>query len=204
MFLDLPSAPNSSDIKQQTEWRNAVRRALLGWRSSLDRATHAEFSSRVRVNFSDFLTDYPRCTVGFYWPIQNEIDLRPAIESHLAGGGRAALPVVPGKDQPMRFHDWTAETEMTPGFACIPEPLSTAPADVDVLLAPLVGFDDAGYRLGYGGGFFDRTLAAMDQKPVVVGVGFEATRLEDINPHQYDIPADVIITEQGIQRIASR
>ncbi|MEQ8285752.1 5-formyltetrahydrofolate cyclo-ligase [Thalassospira sp.] len=199
MRLDLPSAPITKDANCQSEWRHAVRRALLGWRAALDAATHEHLSDQIRMHFAAFLKDRAAATVGFYWPIQNEVDLRPVMENHLEAGGRAALPVVPGKDQPMVFHNWTTDTEMAPGFARIPEPRDTEKVQVHVLLAPLVGFDPAGYRLGYGGGFFDRTLAALKRKPLVVGIGFEATRLDDILPHQYDVPVDVVITEQGVR-----
>ncbi|MBC07402.1 5-formyltetrahydrofolate cyclo-ligase [Thalassospira sp.] len=202
MILDLPAAPVSGDATSQSEWRNAVRRALLGWRAGLDAATHHHLSGKILDHFTRFLADHPKATVGFYWPIQNEIDVRPVIEAHIASGGRAALPVVPGKDQPMVFHAWTPDTEMVPGFARIPEPKGTELVAVDILLAPLVGFDGQGYRLGYGGGFFDRTLAACEPKPLVIGIGFEATRLKDILPHQYDVPVDVLITDQGMTKVA--
>ena len=201
MRLDMPSAPVTKDANCQSEWRHAVRQALLGWRAALNAQTHKQLSDQIRIYFAAFLKDRSGATIAFYWPIQNEIDLRPVIETHLRAGGTAALPVVPGKDQPMVFHDWTPETKMAPGFARIPEPQDTDPVAVDVLLAPLVGFDSAGYRLGYGGGFFDRTLAAVKRRPLVVGIGFEATRLGTILPHEYDVPVDVIITDRGIQML---
>lgn len=203
MRPDLPAAPVSGDEQGQSEWRHAVRRALLDWRSALDVVTHKHLSDQVRTHFGSFLKDRPAATVGFYWPIRNEIDLCPVMRNHLAGGGRAALPVVSGKDQPMVFHEWRADTEMVPGFARIPEPCGTDRVTPHVLLAPLVGFDRAGYRLGYGGGFFDRTLGALERKPLVVGIGFEATRLDDILPHQYDVPVDVLITDQGVRVISA-
>lgn len=197
MSLNLPTPPQSDDEQSQSEWRQTVRRILLGWRSELDSVTHQNLSDQIRAHFDSFLSARRGATVGFYWPIQNEVDLRPVITDHISEGGRAALPVVPGRDLPMVFHDWTPDTVMTPGFARIPEPQYTPEIPVHVLLAPLVGFDRAGYRLGYGGGFFDRTLAAMTRKPLVVGIGFEATRLDDIKPHQYDVPVDVLITDAG-------
>ncbi|MDG4720267.1 MULTISPECIES: 5-formyltetrahydrofolate cyclo-ligase [Thalassospira] len=202
MSFDLPAPPQSNDENSQSEWRRAIRRALLGWRSALDGETHKALSEQICAHFADFLAARSGATVGFYWPIQNEIDVRPVIEKHLKAGGKAALPVVPGKDMPMVFHDWTPETEMVPGFARIPEPKNTKEIPVHVMLAPLVGFDRAGYRLGYGGGFFDRTLGAMTRKPLVVGIGFEATLIDDIKPHQFDVPVDVLITDQGTRMVA--
>jgi 5-formyltetrahydrofolate cyclo-ligase len=201
MSLDLPQAPVSGTPEQTAQWRQTVRRALLTWRKALDVDTHAELSAKNKNHFASFLKDHPTATVGFYWPIQNEVDLRTEIKSHIALGGKAALPVVPGKDQPMVFHNWTPQTKLMPGYAGIPEPVETPKSALDIILAPLVGFDNAGYRLGYGGGFFDRTLAVLSPKPIVVGIGFEATRLEDIQPHQYDVPVDVLITDAGIRDI---
>jgi len=204
MSLDLPAPPSSEDEKSQSEWRQAIRRVLLDWRATLDAETHRHLSDLVRSSFKAFLLERPKATVGFYWPIQNEIDLRPVIESHLDSGGNAALPVVSGKDKPMVFHNWTRDSEMAPGYARIPEPQNSDEVPIHVLLAPLVGFDRAGYRLGYGGGFFDRTLAIMPRKPLVVGIGFEATGIEDIKPHQYDIPVDILITDAGVRFVTDR
>lgn len=204
MILDLPAAPVGGDATTQSEWRHAVRRALLGWRAGLDAQTHQKVSDQIRGHFATFLKDRTAATIGFYWPIQNEIDLRPVVTAHVKSGGKAALPVVPGKDQAMIFHDWTPDTEMVPGFARIPEPVESKMVPVHVMVAPLVGFDDRGYRLGYGGGFFDRTLAAMKVRPLVVGVGFAATRLADILPHEYDIPVDIILTEAGMSPVTEK
>ena len=201
MMPEFPNPPETDDEASLSAWRRAVRRSLLDWRSALDGALHQQYSDQIRAHLAAFLTQRANATVGFYWPIQNEIDLRPVIEPHIVAGGRAALPIVPGKDMPMVFHDWTPDTEMVPGFAKIPEPRNSTEVPVHVMVAPLVGFDRAGYRLGYGGGFFDRTLGAMKRKPLVVGVGFEATLLEDIKPHRYDVPVDIVITDQAVRFI---
>ncbi|MAB33696.1 5-formyltetrahydrofolate cyclo-ligase [Thalassospira sp. MBR-102] len=201
----LPAPPNVSDDAVISEWRKSVRKKLLAWRGSIDPAIHRQWSVSVCNGMTAILAERPKATVGFYWPIQNEIDLRPVIVDHIARGGKAALPVVPAKAQPMIFHDWTPQTEIAPGFASIPEPVGTKEAvPIHVMIAPLVGFDGRGYRLGYGGGFFDRTLAAMAVRPLVIGVGFEATRIADIFPHEYDIPVDIILTEAGIRPVSEK
>ena len=202
--ITLPAPPAKSDDGAAEVWRKSVRKALLGWRAAMDPSVHHTFSVSIRKAIAEILIDRPKATIGFYWPIQNEIDLRPVIETHIECGGRAALPVVPGKDQPMVFHDWCADTKMVAGFAKIPEPVDASVVPVHVMIAPLVGFDGRGYRLGYGGGFFDRTLAVMPVAPLVVGVGFEATRVDDIFPHQYDIPVDIIVTEAGIRPMTDK
>ena len=202
--ISLPTPPNVSDDAAISEWRKIVRKELLAWRDEIDPAIHKQWSVSVCNAMTAILAERPKATVGFYWPIQNEIDLRPVIGDHIERGGKAALPIVPGKAQPMFFPDWTPQTEMVPGFARIPEPVGTAVVPVHVMIAPLVGFDGRGYRLGYGGGFFDRTLAAMAVRPLVIGVGFEATRIADIFPHEYDIPVDIILTEVGMRPISEK
>ncbi|WP_404425954.1 5-formyltetrahydrofolate cyclo-ligase [Thalassospira australica] len=202
--ISLPAPPNVSDDAAISDWRKNVRKELLAWRGSIDPATHGQWSVSVCNGMMAILAERPKATVGFYWPIQNEIDLRPVIVDHIARGGKAALPVVPTKAQPMIFHDWTPQAEMVPGFARIPEPVGTKAVPIHVMIAPLVGFDGRGYRLGYGGGFFDRTLASLAVRPLVVGVGFEATRLDDIFPHEYDIPVDIILTEAGMYPVTEK
>ncbi|RCK38549.1 5-formyltetrahydrofolate cyclo-ligase [Thalassospira xiamenensis] len=200
----LPNPPEKPDDIAVSGWRKAVRKQLLAWRSQMDPKCYAQRSAAICAKLADILSVRPNATIGFYWPIQNEIDLRPVISDHIEHGGKAALPIVSGKDQPMVFHDWTQQTEMVPGFARIPEPVGTKAVPIHVMIAPLVGFDGRGYRLGYGGGFFDRTLAAMAVRPLVIGVGFEATRIADIFPHEYDIPVDIILTEAGIRPVSEK
>jgi 5-formyltetrahydrofolate cyclo-ligase len=98
------------------------------------------------------------------------------------------------------FREWTPGAPMAPGIWNIPVPAEGETLSPTVLLAPLVGFDGCGYRLGYGGGYYDRTLAAAMPRPLAIGVGFEASRLETIHPQPHDIPMDLIVTEQEILR----
>lgn len=201
----VPPAPvDSPDDAAFSSWRQQARGALLKCR------TNMPTSERVKAehDICRFLADVlgapamvpEKSCVGFYWPVQGEIDVRTVIADHIAQGGSACLPVVVARHQPMVFHRWTPQTEMTPGFAGIEVPAPSAPVLPDVILAPLVGFDAKGYRLGYGGGFFDRTLAAFDHRPIVIGVGFASARLDSIFPHQYDVPVDILITENDVHR----
>lgn len=131
-----------------------------------------------------------------YWPIKGEPDLRPLMTVLHAAGVTVALPLVETKAAPLTFRHWTPETRMVRGDWNIPVP----PPDAQILtpeiaLAPLVGWTADGYRLGYGGGYFDRTLAHLDPKPFVIGVGIEAAQLATIYPQPHDIPLNLIITE---------
>ena len=131
-----------------------------------------------------------------YWPIKGEPDLRPLMTDLHAAGVTVALPLVETKAAPLTFRHWTPETRMVRGDWNIPVP----PPDAQILtpeiaLAPLVGWTADGYRLGYGGGYFDRTLAHLAPKPFVIGVGIEAAQLATIYPQPHDIPLNLIITE---------
>lgn len=86
---------------------------------------------------------------------------------------------------------------MRPDRFGIPQPVEQVTLDTDLLLVPVNGFDAKGYRIGYGGGYFDRTLASLSPQPLTVGVGFELSRLESIEPQAHDRPLDWIVTEAG-------
>ncbi len=124
----------------------------------------------------------------------------PFAEHHIAAGGRAALPVVAGRGRPLAFCEWRPGCAMREGPLGIPYPANGSEARPELLLIPLLGFDALGYRLGYGGGYYDRTLAAADPKPRTIGVGLELGRLATIHPQEHDVPMDCIVTEAGVWR----
>lgn len=138
--------------------------------------------------------------IGFYWPFQGEIDLRPLVGGFLALGAEAALPVVVEKGKPLEFWLWQPRVKLGRGIWNIPIPADRNLVSPAVLLVPLVGFDAAGYRLGHGGGYYDRTLASLVQRPLSIGVGYELGRLETIYPQPHDIPMDAIVTERSVER----
>jgi len=107
-----------------------------------------------------------------------------------------ALPVVVEKAKPLIFREWWPGISMNHGVWNIPVPAAGEPVEPDALLVPVVGFDRRRYRLGYGGGYYDRTLAALSAKPRAVGVGFELSQLATIYPQPHDIPMDLIVTER--------
>jgi hypothetical protein len=111
-----------------------------------------------------------------------------------------ALPVLETKAAPLVFRRWTRYMPMVRGVWNIPVPPPDAGAVTPRSFSRrCVGWAPAGYRLGYGGGYFDRTLAALRPRPFVIGVGLQAARLETIYPQTHDIPMDVIVTEDGVQ-----
>ena len=113
-------------------------------------------------------------------------------------GATLALPEVVNKHEPLRFRKWWRGAPMKIGAYDIPVPDNTDLVTVDALIIPMIGFDKLGFRLGYGSGYFDRTLAAMNPRPLAIGVAFEILRLEDLHPHTHDIPMDFVVTEAGI------
>jgi 5,10-methenyltetrahydrofolate synthetase len=115
----------------------------------------------------------------------------------------AALPVVVDAGAPLAFRAWTRETPLVADRYGIPTPASGEFVTPDLILLPLNGFDGAGYRLGYGGGYFDRTLAALRPRPLAVGVGFEINRLASIDPQAHDQRLDWIVTEAGAFRVSA-
>lgn len=118
----------------------------------------------------------------------------------MAEGREVALPVVVGPGLPLEFRRWTRATPMASGVYDIPYPAEGEGVRPGALLVPLVGFDEGGFRLGYGGGFYDRTLASEPAKPLAIGVGFELSRLATIFPLPHDIPMDYIVTEKALYR----
>jgi 5-formyltetrahydrofolate cyclo-ligase len=192
------TAPLTWDrIKQ---WRKEQRKALLDRRIEAPRESKKAWSAAVERYVREILGRMKPGTIGFYLPFKHEIDARPLVRDLLDHGWSAGLPVVIDKKGPLEFRFWKPGTLMTPGVYDIPVPAERKIVKPGVLLVPLVGFDSANYRLGYGGGYYDRTLAAMLPRPTTIGVGFELSRLETVYPQTHDIPLDVVVTEAGVKR----
>ncbi len=180
--------------------RRDMRMQLLAARDAADPQTRAEWSVAINASLLTLLVPFTVRILGFYWPHRSEYDPLPVANAVIAAGGRCALPVVVERRAPLEFREWHPAVEMMPGKLSygIPHPADGDPVIPDVMLIPLVGFDAKGYRLGYGGGYFDRTLAALSPRPQTIGVGFELGRLATIDPQPHDIPFDLIVTEAGI------
>jgi 5-formyltetrahydrofolate cyclo-ligase len=181
-------------------WRKELRAELLSRRMAVRRNVRLAWNDAITALLLEGFPDLRTMVVGFYWPFRGEFDPRPAIQRLMEDGARAALPVVVQKNAPLQFQAWWPGAPMreSGGLFKIPVPDATDIVTPEALLIPPVGFDSCGYRLGYGGGYFDRTLASMAPQPLKIGVGFELSRIPTIRPQPYDIPMDFIVTEAGI------
>ena len=143
--------------------------------------------------------------VSGYWPLDDEFDPRPLLEHFHQFGHAIGLPVVVGSGEKLRFRRWQPGMGLVPGnFRVLTPPPEAPELTPAVVLAPLLAFDAAGYRLGYGGGFYDRTLAALRAAGHVlaIGVGYAAQEVPAVPREPTDQPLDWIVTEEGARRIA--
>ena len=134
--------------------------------------------------------------ISFYWPFRGEPDLRPLMRALAADGIALALPVGKKLGEPLTFRPWAPGCDMARGVWDIPIPATDLEILPRTIIAPVVGFDAALYRLGYGGGFFDRTFAAMASRPLKIGIGYAEARIPTIFPQPHDVPMDVIVTDE--------
>ena len=181
-------------------WRREQRASLITRRQAIPQDQRRRSQASILKLVEQHFPDLANTLLGFYWPFRGEIGPHPLVRRLVERGARAALPVVVEKGQPLEFWAWRPGAPLRRGVWDIPIPVERQVVQPGALLVPLVGFDRRGFRLGYGGGYYDRTLAAMDPKPLAIGVGYELGRLETIHPQPHDIPMDAIVTEAGLMR----
>jgi 5,10-methenyltetrahydrofolate synthetase len=186
------------DWPQIKVWRKAKRAELIARREQASAEEHKRWNSSITRYLESGFPGLAGLTVGFCWPYKGEFDARFAIRTFRSGGAHAALPAVVDKKGPLEFRLWWPGAPMTPGVYSIPVPDGTQRVVPDAAIVPMNGFDERGYRLGYGGGYFDRTLGATMPRPVSIGVGYELARVETIFPQPHDIAMDFVVTEAGI------
>lgn len=185
-------------------WRKTQRALLVAKREGMGEAERKGLNERITSHLLDGF-EVPRDTVvAFCWPYRAEFDPRFAVRRWRDAGAVAALPEVIANGAPLQFRVWWPGAPMRPGVYDIPVPDGTEIVLADVAIVPMNGFDQSGYRLGYGGGFFDRTLAALARRVVAVGVSYEALRLDTIFPQTHDIPMDFMVTEEGVYAAGGR
>jgi 5-formyltetrahydrofolate cyclo-ligase len=176
-------------------WRAGQRRHLLAWRAGLDAGQKHAHETAISLTLVHGLPVVAGQIVGVCWPVRGEPDLQLALQAWRELGVSLALPQTLPDSGTLVFRPWTEHTPLARGPMGIPYPDSTHTCAPDYLLIPLVGFDAKGYRLGYGGGYFDRTLAALTPRPVCIGVGFAGCQIPDTRAQWHDIPMDAVVTE---------
>jgi 5-formyltetrahydrofolate cyclo-ligase len=182
------------------DWRKKTRERLIAERLMLDAATLVSLRQRIDQHIERAFPGLAGARLAFCWPIKNEYDARHLVRRLRARGAVSALPVVVARGAPLVFRLWQPGTALARGTLGIPYPVNSPDVAPQAVLLPVNGWDDAGYRLGYGGGYFDRTLAAMHPRALVIGVGYESAHLETIDPQPWDMPLDYLVTERGVYR----
>lgn len=190
-----PVPAQTSDWADVRRWRKAERERLIAARLAVSADERTVMAERIAIGLDAAIGDVAGRLVSFYWPFRGEPDLRGWAESVNARGGRTALPLVIEKGHPLEFRAWRQGDPLEKGIWNIPVPAAGPAVYPDIVISPVVGFDPGNYRLGYGGGFFDRTLAALPRKPLVIGVGYRLQAIPTIYPQPHDIPMDRIVTE---------
>ncbi|MGP1276589.1 MAG: 5-formyltetrahydrofolate cyclo-ligase [Caulobacterales bacterium] len=186
-------------------WLKArARRHALARREGLA-AGAPDAAHALAGNFPDAAWPAVNAVVSGYWPVRGEIDPRPLMETFLLEQAQLALPVVIAKDAPLQFRAWTPGDGLEKGAFGIDVPEARKPVLVpSLVLVPLAAFDDRCHRLGYGGGFYDRTLSALRTAgPVIaVGLAYEGQRVGRISAGRHDVALDYVVTEQRCYRAA--
>ncbi|SFM77947.1 5-formyltetrahydrofolate cyclo-ligase [Variovorax sp. OV329] len=200
--MDKSQEPKSSETARFL--KNQLRAALLEQRLNMpDRQARSALLQRVmRI----WLVGRPDAVIGAYWPIKGEFDPLPALHRWKEDGElqskatqrRIGLPVMDRVHKTLTFHAWYPGCPMEEDAFDIPKPKDTEVIVPTLLFVPCVGYTDGGYRLGYGGGFYDRTLASLEPRPFTVGLGFANGLLTGHEPEAHDVPLDAILNDEGV------
>jgi 5,10-methenyltetrahydrofolate synthetase len=179
--------------------RRARRQHLVGLRQAVGAPVRAQVQQQVAAVLELVSRTLRHCgrvpRIACYWPIRGEPGLGQALAAAVQRGDVLALPFIPGPAQALQFRRWQPGAPTIPGIWNIPTPAVDERVQPNVVLAPVVGFDAAWHRLGNGGGYYDRSFAALPAATLRLGVGFDCLRLPSICPEPHDIPMHAVITE---------
>jgi len=209
---------SSSPPREPAAWRKCRRQALLSQRTSLPKETLSQWQLAMDTHFERWFPQFAShgAVVAVYWPHRGEYDARALAARWRAAGMTIVLPVVMAPATPLIFREWQPDTVMEAGPQGILHPAHGPLLIPSVLVIPALGFDRQGYRLGYGGGYYDRTLAALGaggrlpadgtgtarqvSPPIAIATGYEMGRLDSLFPQSHDVPMDYVLTEAGVFR----
>jgi 5-formyltetrahydrofolate cyclo-ligase len=182
------------------EAKAALRIKAHAARAALPQADRADAAHAVTQHFFEHIPLVASDIVAAYWRIRDELDCQPILVRLMDSNQTVVLPVVIGAEEPLDLRVWEQGASLyEAGFGTL-APAELAPrAEPDIVLMPLLGFDKQGTRLGYGGGYYDRTLARMSKKPKLIGLAFAAQELDVIPREAHDVPLDAIVTEDGVR-----
>ena len=169
-----------------------LRQAALTARAGQDPALGA----RLAHHLLDAFPPAPGAVVAGFWPLDGEIDVRPLLHALAERGHPVVLPLTPPRGLPLRFARWQPGDALASGRFGTWEPVGEELAP-EVLLVPLLAFDECGNRLGYGGGYYDRTLAALPER-IAVGCAFAAQQVACVPAEPTDVRLDAVATERGV------
>lgn len=186
------------------EWRKKKRLELLAYREAIANNDRIQWSMKITSSLEYGFPILSKSTVGFYWPYRGEYDPHPVMSTLQRRGAVLALPEVESEKKLLYFRRWWKEAPMKIGAYNIPVTDDTELVIVNAIIVPMLGFDMQGYRLGYGGGYYDRTITRINPNPLVIGVAFEILRLDNIYPRLHDVAMDFIVTEAGIYQVSKQ
>jgi 5-formyltetrahydrofolate cyclo-ligase len=181
-------------------WRKAERERLIAARTAVAPSQLDSWRRRMDITLERSFPGLARCRLAFCWPIKGEYDARHLARTLRSRGALTALPVVVAPRTPLMFREWHPGVAMVPGPLDIPYPVNSPEVVPEAVLLPMNGWDQQGFRLGYGAGFFDRTLASLAKRPLTIGVTYELAKLDTIHPQSWDLPMDYVVTERGVYR----
>ncbi len=181
-------------------WRRAERERLIAARLAVQPKTLETWRRAIDRHLERAFPALSQGKLAFCWPIRNEYDARHLARTLRSRGTLTALPVVVAPKQPLIFREWHPGIELAEGALGISYPVGSPEVVPEAVLLPMNGWDAQGYRLGYGAGYFDRTLASLADKPLAIGVSYELARMRTIHPQPWDVPMDYVATERGVYR----
>lgn len=185
----------------ETTTKKALRQNALAQRAALPPAARKAAAESVAERLAGLLGDVRGRVVAGYWPIRGELDCGPALTRAAAAGARTALAVTLDRAAPLAFRPWRPGEPLGEDVFGIPAPPEEAGrAEPDIVLVPLLAFDEGRHRLGYGAGLYDRTLEALKAaRPVrAIGLAFAAQKVDSLPADPYDHRLDLIVTEAGV------
>ena len=182
--------------------KQELRKIFLDKRKNISNHYAQKVSNKVTKYFNSIINNYSISVVAGFHPFRDEINTLPLLKVFISNGYKTCLPVTPLEDKILQFREWTPKINLVRGKYDILEPSHDCDkVEPDMLLVPLLAYDEAGYRLGYGGGYYDQTLRKLisTKKNITsIGVAFKIQRFKKLPIDTFDIPLDAVIHEDGL------